>query len=116
MPDMIKDSYGVLESNSLINSKAYWNEFEDAPEIDWTDSRLAKITRLRLLGDFGFPLWDVSYCHGRMKDGSPCHVRLPFDQLPRRGMKAEITRYAKKDKVYAKGLGILDDLNISKLL
>ena len=81
--------------------------------VDWTDKRLAKITRLRLLSDPGYPAWDVSYCYGQLRDGSNVHVDLPFRQLPKRGVVAAILKYAKRDKVYAKGLGIFD--NISRL-
>ena len=74
--------------------------------VDWNDKRLARIIRLRLLSDPGFPVWDVSYCHGVLKDGTLVDVELPFDQLPKRGMRAAIVQYAKADGVYAVGLGI----------
>jgi len=93
------------------NFSEYLNTLEGT--VDWTDKRLAKITRLRLLSDPGFPLWDVSYCYGQLHDGTNVKVDLPFHQLPKRDMKAWIIKYAKKDGVYAKGLGIFD--NISRL-
>lgn len=80
--------------------------------VYWTEVK--QITRLRLLSDRGFPMWDVSYCKGITKDGDECYVTLPFHQLPKRGMKAEIVRLAKQDGVFAKDIGILDDANISK--
>jgi hypothetical protein len=79
--------------------------------VDWNDPRLGRISRLRLLTDPGFPMWDVSYCYGLLKDGTPVKVGLPFDQLPRRGMREAIVKWAKRDKVYAKGIGIFDALS-----
>jgi len=89
----------------------YLNSLEGT--VDWTDKRLAKITRLRLLSDPGYPAWDVSYCYGQLKNGANVKVDLPFRQLPKRGVIGTILKYAKKDGVYAKGLGIFD--NISRL-
>lgn len=80
--------------------------------VYWTEPGL-KVTRFRMISDPGFPLWDVSYCHGRIGD-EVVEVELPFHQLPKRGWKREIVRYAKADKVYARGLGIFD--NVSTLL
>lgn len=69
------------------------------------------MTRLRLLSDPGHPVWDVSYCHGVNSDGKACEVELPFDQLPKKGMRRAIVWYAKKDGIFAKGLGILDNIS-----
>src|SRR5262245_38576752 len=38
--------------------------------VELGDPRLSRVTRLRLVTDPGFPLWDVSYCYGRLKDGT----------------------------------------------
>lgn len=100
--------HGVSETNPLDDAGRKRNEdAADGPMVEWTDPNLAKIERLRLLSDPGFPMWDVSYCYGRLKDGTACRVDLPFDQLRKdRKINAQIIEYAKKDKVYAKGLGI----------
>lgn len=81
--------------------------------VDWTDKRLAKIERLRLLSDPGFPVWDVSYCFGRLHDGTKVRVDLPFSQLPKgRGrIQAAIIAAARRDRVFAKGLGIFDAIS-----
>ncbi len=100
------------ETNGLIDTKAYHKNVTERIEetVCWTDERLAKITRLRLLSDPGFPVWDVSYCHGELKDGTPCEVSLPFHQLPKGkgGINGAIIAHAKQDGVFAKGLGIFD--------
>lgn len=104
--------YGAKESNGLVNGKEYHatrNEQGEIKEVCWTTPGL-RVTRLRLLSDPGFPLWDVSYCHG-MLDGKHVDVRLPFDQLPKRGMKVALVKAAQKAGVFAKGIGILDNIS-----
>jgi hypothetical protein len=56
-------------------------------------------------------MWDVSYCHGVLKDFTPVIVDLPFNQLPKKNMFGEIIKYARQDKVYAKGLGVFEALS-----
>ncbi len=91
-------SKGILES---LDASPY-------DQVLWSDPDLKRITRLRLLSDPGFPMWDVSYCIGEMRDGFACRVILPFDQLPKRNVNAAITFHARCSGVYAKGLGIFD--------
>lgn len=102
--------YGTQEINGLANPKDY-HKADRTLRVSWNDNRLAKITRLRLLSDPGFPVWDVSYCHGVLKDGTEVTVELPFDQLPKRGMNAEIIKYAKEDNVFAKGIGVFNAIS-----
>lgn len=107
--------YGTRETNGLhFRDADERDEFLDsfAPgQVDWNDPRLKRVNRLRLLSDPGLPFWDVSYCWGILEDGTRVEVYLPFDQLPKRGWKKAIVEYAKADKVYAKGLGILDNVS-----
>lgn len=98
------------ETNGLVDGKAY-HAIDRSTVVDWTDARLARITRLRLLSDPGFPMWDVSYCHGELKDGTTCRVSLPFDQLKKRGMFGDLINYARKDGVYLKRLGVFDAIS-----
>lgn len=106
-------NYGVFETNPLPQGH-HDNYSSENRVVQWTEKGLY-INRLRLLGDFHCPQWDVSYCHGTVthKDGSIEHVRveLPFGSISRKKLKAEILRYAKQDGVYAKGLGILDNIS-----
>lgn len=108
--------YGVKEINPLTPEQ---KEAQNAARktVAWNDPRLARITRLRLLSDPGLDFWDVSYCYGILKDGSPVRVSLPFSQLRRScnfhghyckapSIMRQIIEYAAKDKVYAKGLNI----------
>lgn len=80
--------------------------------LDWTDPDLARITRLRLLGDRNYPRLDVSYCWGVTKDGQPCWVDLPFGDLPKATWKTALVRYAKRAGVYVTGLGIWEAVSI----
>jgi len=105
------DRPDVGERNGLVNPQQYHEAvtFQIRRSVEWTEPCL-RITRLRLLSDASFPMWDVSYCHGII-DGEPVDVMLPFSQLPKRRLSAAIIEYAKRDHVYAKGLGILDNIS-----
>lgn len=70
--------------------------------VDWTADGLY-ITRLRLLSDSGFPMWDVSYCYGEIA-GEPVRVQLPFSQLPKKGMRAALLKEAKATGKFIRGL------------
>jgi len=95
------------ETQGLENPSNY-HKADRSLTVDWANPDLAEITRLRLLSDPGFPAWDVSYCHGILHDGTLVSVEVPFSQLPKGpgAINRAIIAHAKRDKVYAKGLGI----------
>jgi len=104
--------YGTKETQGLENARGYHADRhaqERIALVDWSTKGL-RITRLRLLSDPGFPAWDVSYCHGIL-NGEHVDVQLPFSQLPKRAMIAAIVAHAKRDGVFAKGVGILDAIS-----
>ena len=106
------ESVGVQMTGTQLNlctpeGQEWLGKLHGVEALCWNDERLAKVTRLRLVSDVGFPFWDVSYCWGERQDGHPCRVILPFDQVPKRGGSRFIVEEAKRDGVYAKGLGIL---------
>lgn len=106
--------YGYLESNPINDAvKAHREAADEIVELD--DPRLARIVRLRLVSDPGFPLWDLSYCYGTLKDGT--HARVQIDELhiSRRAPKKDLIAIAKREGVFAKGLGLLDENNWSIL-
>jgi hypothetical protein len=111
MDTIDRNTYGAIETAGLVNGFEYHQQFANAETVLWSDKRLAQITRLRLVSDPGFPYWDVSYIHGILKDGTPVRVQNPFDQLPKRGLKGAILEQAKRDGVYAKGLGVFDNIS-----
>ena len=98
------------ETNGLIDHAAY-HRVDRTLEVDLADPRLGRITRLRLLSDWGFPLWELSYCHGELKDGTPCRVRLPRYQFKKATLKKELLDMAREAGVYAKGLGLFDAIS-----
>jgi len=104
-----RNTYGAIETNPIGSG---YHNIDRSITIGWDDSRLGRITRLRLISDFGYPFWDVSYCHGELKDGTPCRIRLPFSELPKgRALRATIIEAARRDGIYAKGLGIFDAIS-----
>lgn len=102
------------ETNPLTvsgkNLHDHLKTFSDEP-VSWDDDRLDRVTRLRLISDPGFPFWDVSYAWGVLEDGTRVHVLLPFSQLPKGRVSRAIVEHAKRDGVYAKGLGILENIS-----
>jgi hypothetical protein len=84
-------------------------------EVYLTDPRLVRITRLRLVTDPGFPMWDLSYCYGVLSDGTNVRVELPWWQFSKRNLKGDLIAMCREAGVYGKKLGLLDDSVISKL-
>jgi hypothetical protein len=79
--------------------------------LNWNDKDLKKVTRLRLISNIGYPVWDVSYCTGIDVNGNEVRVALPFAAIKKGKIAETIIEYAKKDNVYAKGLGIFNDID-----
>lgn len=106
------NDYGVVEINPITEDQRSW-DWEET--VDLADPRLARITRLRLVTDRDFPMWDLSYCHGVLKDSTKVAVRLPRWQFPKRELTASLLRMCKEAGVYGKGIGIFDPEVVSKL-
>lgn len=99
------------ETNGLADAAAY-HATDRKMQVALDDPRLATITRLRLLTDPEFPYWDLSYCHGRLDDGTEVTVILPWHSFSKRnGLAREIVAMCKEVGVYAKGVGILDAIS-----
>ncbi len=109
----LMDRPSIGEMNGLVDPLRYHKERQSQAKIrtvDWATPGL-RITRLRLVSDPGFPLWDVSYCHG-MLDGKHVDVDLPFSQLPKgrdpktgkSRLYAALYAYAKKSGRFINGL------------
>ena len=79
-----------MEINPLV--EGYHGEVTENIQhhVSWKNPDLKRIIRLRLLTDRDFPFYDVSYCHGQLKDGSYVDVQLPFSQLPKRWYRKAI--------------------------
>jgi hypothetical protein len=93
--------YGTQEVNSISTQQRAAQQ-NATRSVCWTTAGLT-ITRLRLLSDPGFPVWDVSYCYGDIA-GETVRVVLPFSQLTKRGYKKEIFKEAKATGKFINGL------------
>jgi len=109
-------TYGVYETNGMTE---HWHDFREnidrSQRVSLNDPRLARVVRLRLLTDPGFPYWDLSYCYGELKDGTKVTVDLPVHQFRKGQLKGDLIAMAKREGVFAKGLGLLDSSVISTL-
>lgn len=107
-----RTKYGAWETNGLEDADGYFSV--EREQVALSDRRLRRITRLRLISDPGHPYWDVSYCHGVLKDGTQVRVLIPELSFLKRNLKGDIIAMAKREGVFAKGIGLLDDSVISK--
>ena len=100
------------ETNPVCDTdKLTWEEIH-GEQVYWNDKRLVEITRLRLVADGRNDPWGLSYCYGRLADGTRCVVQVPFMQLGRRTYKGELIALAKADGVYLKGLKVFDNISL----
>jgi len=90
-----------VELAPLENPTEYHQE-ERTRVVPWSQPGLT-ITRLRLVSSPGYPVWDVSYCHGSLA-GEQVRVRLPFNQLPKRDMRRSLCDHAKRSGCFIDGL------------
>lgn len=110
-----RSKYGAWETNGIEDPDAYFAPGRRTRTVQLTDKQLKSITRLRLISDPGYPVWDVSHCHGVLKDGTEVRVSLPWQHFQKKQpLKPQLVRMCQDFKVYGKGLGLLDDSIISK--
>lgn len=76
--------------------------------VPWTDPYLARVTRLQLIQ--GPNRYNVAFAHGLMKSGEYVRVQVPFHWLPVHGIEKAITRFAIRDGVQAKDVGIFSSI------
>lgn len=103
-----RSHYGAAETNGLVNPDAYHDEVDYSRRTAFEDSDLVSIVRLRLISDPGYPVWDLSYCHGRTQDGTLVPVDLPRSTFPKRGLHRALVQMAAGAGRYGKGMGLLD--------
>jgi hypothetical protein len=84
-------------------------------------ARGGKVTKVRFIGGDYIPgrgkCYDLSYVIGELPDGAQVRItHLPaMFLIPRRNWKINLINWAKEEGVYAKGLGMLDEVNWSIL-
>jgi hypothetical protein len=89
-------------------------DHHDPVELD--SPQLRRIIRLRLISDPGFPVWDVSYCYGQLRDGTYVRVNLPWHQFSKKHLKGDLIRMCQSVNVYGKGLDLFEPHVISTLV
>lgn len=113
--------YGAHETNGLVNGHAYHREVDYSVTYTLREIQDMKghITRVRILTEkvpgVGM-LADISYIHATLRDGRTVPVQNEIQNLtPLRNMKSEMIKWATREGVYAKALGLLDNGNWSVL-
>lgn len=109
------NNYGVEQTNGIEDVTAWQQFIAEAGHTHLGDPQLAKITRLRLLTEPGYPYFDISYCYGELKNGQAVRIDGAPRHLSRRTPKGDLIAWAKSEGAYAKGLGLLDEGNWSVL-
>lgn len=108
--------YGVTETGNIAEFTedfgAFLRNMSDE-QVTLSDPRLVTITRLRLIGaSREFPFWDLSYCFGKLADGSDVRVELESYRFGRYSYKRELVELAKQAGRYGKGMGLLDNISL----
>jgi hypothetical protein len=121
--DRLHTTYGVAETGMPVGPEYHATVSHDE-RIDLAElaRRGGKITRVRWIGGEYVPgrgkCYDLSYVHGQI-DGQNVSIDVSacpeWAWIPRRQLKATMIEWAKAERVYAKGLGLLDDGNWSIL-
>lgn len=109
-----RNRYGAVETNGLVDGAAYHDQVDYSQRL--TLKQLAeeggKITRVRLIGERR--IVDVSYIHAELPDGTLVTVNNGLDNLlPLRSIKGKMIEWAKREGVFAKNVGLLDEGNWS---
>ena len=114
-----RSKYGANETNGLVNGSDYHSQVDYSKR--WSLKEVSdaggKISRLRILTEV-VPgtgrLCDISYIHATLPTGETVDVYNGLDGLlPMRNLMGELILWAKREGVYAKGIGLLDKGNWS---
>lgn len=114
-----RNVYGAMEINGLVDPDAYYQSRKNAQFMRLGELQKlgGRVTRLRFLTGSGYGgsrVWDVSYCHAELPDGTPVYVTGgPLGIPGKYKVKGELIRWAKSEGAFAKGLGLLDEANWS---
>jgi hypothetical protein len=106
--------YGASVSGADMTAEALQVRHESTRQVQLSNPDLVRIVRLRLLGDPGFPYWDVSYCYGFMRDGEPVRVDIGVGQLNRsrsNSIARQLVQLAMDAGKHAKRMGLLDSVS-----
>jgi hypothetical protein len=110
-----RNRYGAVESNGLVDGAAYHAQVDYSGRpysLKQVADEGGRITRVRILAEMG--RGDVSYIHATLPNGTTVPVQVMVDNLtPLKAMKGALINWAKREGVYAKALGLLDEGNWS---
>lgn len=116
-----RSPYGHDEMNGLINGANYHETVDHSRTYSLSEIQAlkGKISRIRFLTEV-MPgrgrVCDVSYIHATLPDGKIVPVQSLLDNLiPRYRLKSHLIDWAKRERVYAIGVGLLDESNWSIL-
>ena len=113
--DRIASTYGVRESNPLGDEGHNWDNFEqDAITLAELQRRGGRVCRLRMLTEPGTPFLDISYVHGVLPNGRNVHINVQDSPMLRKGRgskpyMSDMIEWAKREGVYGKRIGMLDE-------
>lgn len=110
MPTYTNETHNLADIDPDLHSKV-----DHSRVVPLADKELRDIVRLRLLTSPGCPVWDVSYCYGRMRDGSLVRVELPRYQLPRQGFNGALINMFKDEGRFGKLMKLWEPGVLSKL-
>lgn len=100
---ILDDDYGYDHTNIKTDG--------DYAYVQLEDKRIAHIERIRYLkGPNG--ILEFSYCIANLKDGSRVYVMIETQFSSVRTIKGDLLDEAKGKRVYAKGLGLLENISI----
>ena len=119
MNSLVSNEYGVFESNGIDAVPEHIRNAKRTRYVSLTDPDLARVDRLRLVSDWDFPWWDISYCWGTMRDGEAVRVDMEGIEITRgkgKSIQRQIVEHCDRYGVYAKGLGLLDPDTVSALI
>jgi hypothetical protein len=117
---MATTTYNPNETNGLTDGAAYHGEVDYTEQytLSMVAAEGGRISRVRLLTE-RWPsgrIADVSYIHATLPSGKMVPVQVDCDNCtPLYQIKKAFIDWAKREHVYAKGLGLLDESNWSVL-
>lgn len=117
---MNNTDYNANETNGLIDGHAYHGavDYSELYTLAMVRDAGGRISRVRLLTE-RWPsgrMADVSYIHATLPNGKTVPVQVGMDNLtPLYQVKKAMIDWAKREGVYAKAIGLLDEGNWSVL-
>jgi hypothetical protein len=106
----MSDNYGVIETNNINDFTNDWGQYLDTLADNGRAfglDEIAKLTRVRLLTEYGYPVFDLSYAMGELADGRHCRVQIDLPaHLGRKTYRSQIAAECKRLGVNANKLGV----------